>query len=129
MAVELKQYTEASLAGQSIGYWSGEAYRVIVGRIRSELAVEQLTQPHWWTLNHVAAAPGRWSRTELTDKLGKFDDQDIDFEDVFDDLVQRGWLREESGTLILTPTGEAGLGRARDRSLRANEQTSPGQQY
>ncbi|MER7720507.1 hypothetical protein ABTX99_26795 [Streptomyces flaveolus] len=28
--------------------------RLVVGVLREQLAVEDLTQPHWWTLNHVA---------------------------------------------------------------------------
>lgn len=119
----LKTYSEAELAAQPIGYWSGAAYRIVVGRIRAELAVEQLTQPHWWILNHVAGAPGTWDRTGLTGRLGPFDDQGTDFDSVFDDLVGRGWLAEEGGgSLTLTGDGEAGLVRARARNLTAHQQ-------
>jgi hypothetical protein len=90
------------------------------------LAVEGLTQPHWWTLNHVAGAPGTWNRGKLAEKLKRFDDLGIDFDGVFDDLASRGWMREDAGTLALTKEGEAGLQRARDRNARAHRQTHEG---
>lgn len=123
----IKTYSEAELTAQPIGYWTGAAYRAVVGRIRAELAVEQLTQPHWWILNHVAGAPGTWERAGLTGRLTPFDDQETDFPAVFDDLEQRGWLRRApDGSLTLTEAGEQGLARARERSMRAHEQTHQG---
>ncbi|MEO3787757.1 MarR family transcriptional regulator [Actinocorallia sp. B10E7] len=122
----MKEYSQERLAAQPVGYWSGEAYRLVVGRIRADLAVENLTQPHWWTLNHVAGAPGVWSRSKLTEKLAPFDDLGIDFNAVFDDLVTRGWLREDADALTLTEAGEAGRLRAKDRSARALEQMHEG---
>ncbi|MET9065603.1 MarR family winged helix-turn-helix transcriptional regulator [Streptosporangium sandarakinum] len=122
----MKEYSQERLAAQPIGYWTGEAYRRVVGRLRAELAVEDLTQPHWWTLNHVAGSPGTWTRSDLADKLTPFDDLGIDFHGVFDDLVDRGWMREEAGTLTLTEAGEAGRLRARDRNARAHEQMHEG---
>lgn len=98
----------------------------MVGRIRVELAVEDLTQPHWWTLNHVAGDPGRWNRVKLAEKLKRFDDLGIDFGVVFDDLVSRGWMREQAGTLTLTEEGEAGRLRARDRNAHAHQQMHEG---
>jgi hypothetical protein len=122
----MKQYSAEELAAQPIGYWSGATYRVVVGRIRAALAVEDLTQPHWWILNHVAGAPATWNRTKLTEKLSPFDDLGIDFDGVYTDLIARGWLKEDAGTLALTGEGEAGLIRARDRNLRVHERTHEG---
>ena len=122
----LKEYTPQELAAQPIGYWSGEAYRVVVGRIRTELATEQLTQPHWWTLNHVAGAPGEWSRARLAERLVPFDDLGIDFGGVFDDLIARGWMTEKDGTLFLSEAGEAGRLRAQARNAHAHEQMHEG---
>jgi hypothetical protein len=124
--VVVKEYSQEELAAQPIGYWSGEAYRRVVGRIRAELAVEDLTQPHWWTLNHVAGAPGTWSRAKLAERLIPFDDLGIDFGGVFDDLIARGWMTEDAGTLTLTESGEAGRLRARARNLGVHEQTHDG---
>ncbi|MFE0020695.1 MarR family transcriptional regulator [Amycolatopsis sp. NPDC059021] len=122
----MKNYTRDQLAAQPIGYWSGAAYRAVVGRIRAELAKEKLTQPHWWTLNHVAGDPGGWNRERLTARLSPFDDQDTDFAAVFDDLAGRGWLAEEAGALTLTEAGHAGLARAREHTAEAHVRTHLG---
>ncbi|MEV2235906.1 MarR family transcriptional regulator [Streptomyces phaeochromogenes] len=124
---QLTPYPRQQLAAQPIGYWTGAAHREVVGRIRKELATESLTQPHWWILNHVAASPAHWTRAELTAKLTPYDDQDIDFAEVFADLTSRGWLTEDAtGTVTLTAAGEAGRLRAKERNLRAHEETHAG---
>ncbi|MER6183751.1 MarR family transcriptional regulator [Streptomyces sp. NPDC001652] len=122
----IKEYSQEELAAQPIGAWSGEVYRRVVGGIRAQLAVENLTQPHWWTLNHAAGDPGRWTRATLVGRLAPYDDQGIDFDGVFDDLVARGWLTEEPDGMRLTEAGEAGLVRARERNLRVHERTHDG---
>ncbi|WP_066372359.1 MarR family winged helix-turn-helix transcriptional regulator [Herbidospora mongoliensis] len=122
----IKEYPPEVLNGQPIGAWTGEAYRRVVGAIRAELAVESLTQPHWWTLNHAAAAPGRWSRGELASRLATWEDLGLDFETVFDDLVGRGWVTELDGRLTLTDEGEAGRLRAKERLTPVLERTRDG---
>ncbi|MER7585367.1 MarR family transcriptional regulator [Kitasatospora sp. NPDC097691] len=123
----IKTYTPEVIAAQPIGAWSGEAYRRVVGGLREQLAAEGLTQPHWWTLNHVAGRPGGWNRTTLTERLTPYDDQDTAFDTVFDDLIARGWLTEHAdASLTLTDDGEAGRLRARDRNLRIHERTHEG---
>jgi hypothetical protein len=122
----IKEYSQEELAAQPIGAWSGEVYRRVVGGIRAQLAVENLTQPHWWTLNHAARDPGRWTRAALVERLAPYDDQGIDFDGVFDDLVARGWLTEEPDGMRLTEAGGAGLVRARERNLRVHERTHEG---
>jgi len=136
MTSVIKEYPDDALAAQPIGYWSGEAYRTIVGRIREDLAVEGLTQPHWWILNHVAGAPATWDRAGLIRRLARFDDLGTDFDDVIDDLLRRGWLAQEQGqeqgqgqqdaTFVLTEAGEAGRQRATDRGQRTNAQIHDG---
>ncbi|GAA2577419.1 hypothetical protein GCM10010304_17960 [Streptomyces roseoviolaceus] len=122
---DLKEYSREELAAQPIGAWTGMAYRRVVGAIRAQLAVEDLTQPHWWTLNHAAGAPGTWTRPTLTERLLPYDDLDTDFDAVYDDLVTRGWLTEDATTrtMTLTEPGEAARLRARDRNLRVHHQT------
>jgi hypothetical protein len=123
----IREYPTQELAAQPIGYWSGETYRTVVGRIRSDLALESLTQPGWWTLNHIDGAPRSWTSAALTDRLQPFDDQDTDFAAVFDDLAGRGWLAHDGdGTMTLTPTGREGLERARARSKTTISQTLAG---
>ncbi|MER5736420.1 MULTISPECIES: MarR family transcriptional regulator [unclassified Streptomyces] len=124
----LKDYSRRELAAQPIGAWTGMAFRLVVGALREQLAVEDLTQPHWWTLNHVAGAPGRWNRAELTERLARWADAGTPFHDVFDDLAARGWLTEEEGTgrMTLTAAGEEGRARAGERNLRVHRQVHEG---
>lgn len=126
MTVTLKEYPQEELAAQPIGAWTGVACRLVVGALREQLAVEGLTQPHWWTLNHVAGGPGTWTREALTARLTPWDDLGTDFDEVFDDLVARGWLTEDAGSMTLTEEGEAGRVRARERNLRVHEQVHEG---
>ncbi|MGW7330574.1 hypothetical protein ACWGIU_18670 [Streptomyces sp. NPDC054840] len=37
------------LAAQPIGYWAPQTAHLIIGGLRTALAEEHLTQPHWWT--------------------------------------------------------------------------------
>ncbi|WP_030763111.1 hypothetical protein [Streptomyces griseus] len=129
MTVTLKEYPRDELAAQPIGAWTGLAQRLVVGALREQLAVEGLTQPHWWTLNHAAGAPGRWNRASLVERLARWDDQRTDFEAVFDDLVARGWLTEdagETGGMALTPAGEAGRLRAAERNAGVHRRVHEG---
>ncbi|GAA2381730.1 MarR family transcriptional regulator [Streptomyces carpaticus] len=122
----IKEYPQDELAAQPIGAWSGETYRRVVGAIRAELAVEDLTQPHWWTLNHVAGRPGAWTRSALIERLSPYDDQDTDFDGVFDDLLNRGWITEDAEGLTLTDAGAAGRLRARTRNRRVHDRVHEG---
>ncbi|MEU1289931.1 MarR family transcriptional regulator [Kitasatospora sp. NPDC005856] len=124
----IKSYEPQIIAAQPIGAWTGEVYRrLVVDGLRRQLAVEDLTQPHWWTLNHTAGRPGGWTRTTLTERLTPYDDQNTAFDTVYDDLIARGWLTEDTdGALTLTEEGEAGRLRARERNLKINERAHQG---
>ncbi|MEV5646173.1 MarR family transcriptional regulator [Streptomyces flaveolus] len=126
MTVTLREYSQEELAAQPIGAWTAMACRLVVGALREQLAVEDLTQPHWWTLNHVAGKPGKWTRATLIERLAKWDDLGIDFNGVFDDLVDRGWLAEDAGLMTLTEAGENGRVRAKERNLRVHQQVHEG---
>ncbi|NML52841.1 MarR family transcriptional regulator [Streptomyces sp. R302] len=126
MSVTLKEYSQEELAAQPVGAWTGMACRLVVGALREQLAVEDLTQPHWWTLNHAAGGPGRWTRAALTERLRKWDDRGTDFDGVYDDLITRGWLTEDEGRMTLTEEGEAGRIRARERNARVHRQVHEG---
>ncbi|WP_329386882.1 MarR family transcriptional regulator [Streptomyces sp. NBC_01351] len=121
-----KEYSQEQLAAQPIGYWSRETAGLVIGGLRTALAEEDLTQPHWWTLNHVAGTPGEWTRTTLTTKLAPFDDQNTDFEALYTDLAARGWLTESDDTLTLTDEGEAARLRAHDRNAVVHERMREG---
>ncbi|MFD4657877.1 MarR family transcriptional regulator [Kitasatospora sp. NPDC058444] len=124
----IKNYEPQIIAAQPIGAWTGELYRrLVVDGLRGQLAVENLTQPHWWTLNHAAGRPGGWTRTTLTERLTPYDNQNTAFDTVYDDLIARGWLTEDAdGALTLTEEGEAGRLRARERNLTINERAHQG---
>ncbi|MEO3978650.1 MarR family transcriptional regulator [Streptomyces sp. CAU 1734] len=124
--MNLKEYSPEQISAQPAGAWTGMAYRLVVGALRDQLAVEDLTQPHWWTLNHAAGDPGRWTRAALIERLTPYDDMDTDFHAVFDNLVDRGWLLETGGTMSLTEEGVAGRERAKQRNLRVLERTHEG---
>ncbi|GAA2630643.1 MULTISPECIES: MarR family transcriptional regulator [Streptomyces] len=115
-----KPYTQTQLAAQPIGYWTRETADLVIGNLRTALAEENLTQPHWWTLNHVAGAPGTWTRPALTAKLTPYDDQHTDFDTVYDDLTARGWLTQTTHHLTLTAAGEAARTRAHDRNAKVH---------
>ncbi|MFI9325802.1 MarR family transcriptional regulator [Kitasatospora aureofaciens] len=124
----LEEYPHEVLVAQPIGAWSGEVYRRVVGALREQLAVEGLTQPHWWTLNHAAGAPGVWNRATLAERLARYEDLGLDFGEVFDDLAARGWLLEDraTGAMSLTEEGEAARLRARERNLRVHRRAHEG---
>ncbi|MCX5014526.1 MarR family transcriptional regulator [Streptomyces sp. NBC_00555] len=122
----IKDYPQDQLAAQPIGYWSREAATLVIGGLRAALAEENLTQPHWWTLNHLSGTPGTWTRATLTAKLTPFDDQNTDFETVYGDLATRGWLTEPNGTLALTPEGESGRLRAHARNAKVHARMREG---
>ncbi|WP_282700488.1 MarR family transcriptional regulator [Streptomyces sp. CC219B] len=122
----LREYTQKELAAQPVGAWTGMAYRLVVGAIREELAAEGLTQPHWWTLNHVTREPGTWTRAALIERLRQWDDLGTDFHGVFDDLVGRGWLTEDAGLMTLTEAGADGCVRIRERTSRVHRQAHEG---
>ncbi|MFD6890834.1 MarR family transcriptional regulator [Streptomyces sp. NPDC059957] len=122
----IKEYTQDQLAAQPIGYWAREAAGLAIGGLRAALAEENLTQPHWWTLNHVAASPAHWKRAALTEKLTPYDDQHTDFDALYDDLAARGWLTEADGVLTLTEQGEAGRVRAHDRNAKVHARMREG---
>ncbi|MFD4869199.1 MarR family transcriptional regulator [Streptomyces sp. NPDC058412] len=122
----IKEYSEEQLAAQPIGYWSREAANLVIGGLRTALAEEALTQPHWWSLNHMAGAPGTWTRATLTAKLAAFDDQGTDFEAVYADLATRGWITETDDLLTLTEAGEAGRLRAHDRNAKVHARMREG---
>ena len=121
-------YPDDVIAAQPMGYWTDLAARAIIGALRGQLVVEQLTQPHWWTLNHVSGSPGTWTRTTLSQRLDEFADEGTDFGAAFDDLAGRGWLRvdEGAGTLTLTADGEAGRLRVHERNAQAHRQMREG---
>ncbi len=116
-----------ALERQPIGYWSGHTHRTVVGRIRADLAINGLTQPTWWILNHVAGAPATWTPATLTERLHVFDDQETDFVQAFEDLGRGGLLDvRPDRSPELTASGVATLERARQLSATTLTRTMAG---
>ncbi|MFE0103686.1 hypothetical protein [Streptomyces sp. NPDC059009] len=63
-------------------------------------------------------------------RLTTYEDLGLDFDEVFDGLVARGWMTEDgAGTFTLTEAGEAseaGRLRARERNLQVHRQMHEG---
>ena len=106
------------IKSQPIGYWTGEAYRHIARAIRQSLAAQNLTQPQWWMLNHVAK--GEWTHDALLNKLAPFNanEQELDLDHELEDLIEREWMTHDTATqeLHLTVRGEEGRQQAWQRN-------------
>lgn len=106
------------IQSQPIGYWTGEAYRHISRAIRRSLSAEDLTQPQWWMLNHVARR--QWNQAALLSKLAPVNanEQNLDLMNELDDLIHRGWLTRDTETqeLHLTARGVEGRQRTWERN-------------
>lgn len=122
----VKDYPDAELVDQPIGYWSGAAGKAIVRHVRVALAKEQLTLPQWLVLSYAARFPDTWTRATLAERVGLYCDPGTAFGPLFAELFSRGWLDESDGILTLTVAGEAGLERARRRMARANARIRAG---
>lgn len=121
------EYSDAELAQQPVGYWTGAAHEAVIRYIGGEHAKAGVTQRHWMTLNALLRSEGGLSRQEVTDALSRYMTPQIgdvsSYPAVLDDLVDRGWLSEgPDGRLTLTGSGHAGRARVAERaeSVRAH---------
>jgi hypothetical protein len=102
-----------ALAGQPIGYWSGALHQAVVNHLRDAMAAIDVTQPQWWTLTRVSAAPGA-TRADVAAQLATVADTPHDVPRAVDQLLSRSWLAaDEAGGLSLTDAGRAGQDRIR----------------
>ncbi|MBB5121217.1 hypothetical protein AF335_02190 [Streptomyces eurocidicus] len=91
-----------------------KAYKSILAHVQSGLALTDVTQPMWWTLNHVSKAPTGLTRTEVRSRLKVYDmDPDLMLHAV-DSLLHRGWLAAEGDVVVLTDAGREGMERVRE---------------
>lgn len=90
-----------------IGYWLKRVDRLIEQAFERTLDADALTRRHWQVLNTLAA--GRATRETLMQALRPFVEHDGSAVDVvIDDLLARGWLRnEQDGRLELSDQGRA----------------------
>ncbi|GLW10443.1 hypothetical protein Misp01_55710 [Microtetraspora sp. NBRC 13810] len=121
------EYTDAELARQPIGYWSGAAHRAIIACIRGELAALGLSQPQYWVLRYLSAgdlSPDGQGLTlaELTDRVRTYLGDRDDLEADVADLLERGWITRDAGhRLWITEAGKEAhaRGKAHAPGLRA----------
>ncbi|MFB7586078.1 MarR family winged helix-turn-helix transcriptional regulator [Streptomyces sp. NPDC056169] len=103
-----------ALATQPIGYWSGLAHAAVTRHLRDAMARIDVTQPQYWVLNRVHSGPAAPSREEVVSQLTPLADGPHEIARVVDQLLHRGWLREDASRLHLTDAGEAARVRLRD---------------
>lgn len=118
--------TDAQLARQPIGYWSGAAHEAVIRFINDEHGKLGVTQRHWMTLNLLRQNPDGLTREEITTALRPYLTPQIGdvstYASVLDDLLDRGYVAAGSdGRLALTDDGHALHTRIADRtnSIRA----------
>lgn len=100
---------DADLAAQPVAYWAGLTNTTVKNLLRDEMARFDLTQPQWWVLNRVDAAP---TRAEVVEALAAVADNPYDISRVIDQLLHRGWLAvDDDSRLSLTEAGKAGRAR------------------
>lgn len=112
--VPVSSVSTARPAAQAVGYWTWLAHQVVVRHVRGALAGIDLTQPQWWVLKDVAAAPASRTRAELQKRLAaNLDAGPEEIGRAVDTLTARRWLTaDESGRLHATDAGRAATRRA-----------------
>lgn len=116
------------LARQPIGWWTGEAHRLIGRHLRSTLAQIPLTQPQWWMLNQLSQNAARFDAASLIDLLGdgNRNEEQRDLEVDLTGLLDRDLVVNDTGRLTLSPDGITLLGGARERMAAALETMTAG---
>lgn len=117
MTTRTEQLDVPALAAQPAAYWTWAATRALLHHVRDALARVDITQPQWWTLNHVAAAEHGLTRDEVRTRLDAFLDDygPDDMGHAVDSLLHRGWLgADDTGRLTLTDAGRAAKDQTRD---------------
>ncbi|MCF2530276.1 MarR family winged helix-turn-helix transcriptional regulator [Yinghuangia soli] len=105
--------TDAELAGQPVGYWTGVAYEAVIGYIREQQAGLGFTQPQYWMLRHLSkndiSVDGRgMSIAELVGATQTYLREEDDLAAEAEVLLERGWVtRDGDGRLWITEAGDA----------------------
>ncbi|MGW7054463.1 MarR family winged helix-turn-helix transcriptional regulator [Streptomyces sp. NPDC054887] len=106
--------TDAELASQPIGYWSGVVHKAVIRHIRDAMARVDVTQPQWWTLNRVDTGD-HVTREVVVTGLADVADTPDDASRAVDHLLHRGWLRvDDDERLHLTDEGRAAKTRIKE---------------
>ncbi len=113
-------YTDAELAQQPVGYWTGAAHETVIRFIHDEFGRLGVTQRHWMTLNALIRSESGLTREEVTEALRRYMTPQIGdvstYPVVLDDLLDRDWITADTeGRLTLTDNGRAGRARIAER--------------
>ncbi|OKJ99512.1 hypothetical protein AMK26_26110 [Streptomyces sp. CB03234] len=106
--------TDADLASQPIGYWSGVVHKAVITHLRDAMARVDVTQPQWWTLNRVDVGD-HVTREVIVSGLADVADTPHDASRAVDHLLHRGWLGiDAEQRLHLTDEGRAAKARIKE---------------
>ncbi|MEV0255860.1 MarR family winged helix-turn-helix transcriptional regulator [Streptomyces sp. NPDC050732] len=110
-------HSDQDLVDQPVGYWSSAAGAAVVHHIRTMLAEMGLTQPQWWILNQLMAAPDGRPRDEVVAVLkGYLETGEGALHHNIDALHDRGLITEDpAGRIALTEEGRALRARVAER--------------
>lgn len=91
------------MAARPIGYWIKELHRRIEARLDDDLAASGLIRRDWQILNSLADGPR--SAEDVRDGLAPFWNDPSEWGNHLAQLVDRGDIADDSGTLTLTEAG------------------------
>ncbi|MFJ3163022.1 MarR family transcriptional regulator [Streptomyces kanasensis] len=99
--------SDAELAAQPVGYWSGAAHRAVITHLRDSMARLDVTQPQWWSLNRVLVAGDEGvPRAAVAVQLAEVADGPREVPRALDQLLHRGWIAADAaGALRMTDAG------------------------
>ncbi|MFF8385728.1 MarR family transcriptional regulator [Streptomyces kanasensis] len=99
--------SDAELAAQPVGYWSGAAHRAVITHLRDSMARLDVTQPQWWSLNRVLVAGDEGvTRAAVAVQLAEVADGPREVPRALDQLLHRGWIAADAaGALRMTDAG------------------------
>ncbi|WP_030269253.1 hypothetical protein [Streptomyces sp. NRRL B-24484] len=104
------EFTDAQLAEQPVGYWTGAVRTAVVHYINDRLGELGLTQPHWWAIYQLGESGRRLTRGELLTLVSQQRPyvELSALEPAVDDLLgDRRFDVDEAGRLGLTEAGTA----------------------
>ncbi|GAA3984035.1 hypothetical protein GCM10022384_35800 [Streptomyces marokkonensis] len=104
--------SDAGLAAQPAGYWTGVAYEAVISFVRARQAELGFTQPQFWLLRNLSEndiSPDGHGMTvpELQQAMNSYLRPEDDLRAEAEVLLVRGWLtRDAEGRLWITASGE-----------------------
>jgi hypothetical protein len=116
------QNTDAELAAQPAGYWTGVAYEAIISFTRAQQAGLGFSQPQFWLLRNLSKndlSPDGHGMTlpELQQAMRSYIRPEDDLKAEAEILLERGWLtRDAEGRLWITEPGDEARARLKQHA-------------